>query len=105
LVRRYGRKAKCPKDSGECGQTLKESHGHSESKIKLVIEYHQGTPFVSEDPADIQSSRQRLSQNLTQVIVIKSQFQGALRNEKRDSWEKGKTSITLLEDKITRARK
>jgi hypothetical protein len=34
---------------------------------------------------------------------MKSQFQGVLRNERRDSWEKGKRSITLLEDKSTRA--
>jgi hypothetical protein len=37
--------------------------------------------------------------------MIKSQFQRVLRNEKRDSWGKEKRSITLLEDKSTRARK
>jgi hypothetical protein len=49
----------------------------------------------------IQSSR--LSSSVTQVIMIRSQFKGVLRNEKRDSWEKGKRSLTLLEDKSTRA--
>jgi hypothetical protein len=49
--------------------------------------------------------RKRLSSQVTQVIVIKSQFQGVLRNDKIDSLEKGKRSITLLEDKSTRVRK
>jgi hypothetical protein len=71
----------------------------------LVIECHQGTPFGSEDSTGIQISRQRLSSNVTQVIVMKSQFQGVLRNEKRDSWEEGERSITLLEEKSTIARK
>jgi hypothetical protein len=49
--------------------------------------------------------RHRLSLQVTQVIVIKSQFQGVLRNDERDSLEKGKRSITLLEDKSTIVRK
>jgi hypothetical protein len=95
LERRYGRKAKCLKIDVDCSRTLKESQGHSESVTVIVIECHQGIPFGSYESIDIQSPRQRLSSNVIKVLLVKSRFQGVLRNEKRDSSEKREKKTTL----------
>jgi hypothetical protein len=101
---RCGRKAGGLAIGADCSRTLKESQGHSESETGLVIDCHQGTLFGSYDSTDIQSPKQRLPSNVIKVLLVKSRFQGVLRNEKRDSSEKGKRRLLSLEDKSSRAR-